>query len=240
MFCAMAPTKHRGRVRSNTARHKDHRSTRRQLLEVAGQEFAARGFDRATGKEICKRAGANTAAVNYHFGSMNGLYAAVLQEAHDRLVSLDALSAAAAAKPDARSKLQAVLELFAHSVTGPSMSSWVLRVLGREMVAPSPALKALDEKVRLPKARIMKAIIGELMGLSEDDPAVARGCISIMAPCVMLLIADRGTLKRVFPNLGLSAEDADALAQHMIQFAIAGLSAVAAGTRKAGNRRVAK
>jgi hypothetical protein len=168
------------------------------------------------------------------------LYAAVLQEAHDRLVTVEALSAAVAGKPDARTKLQAVLALFAHAVTGPAISSWVLRVLGREMVAPSPALKALDVKIRLPKARIMKGIVGEMMGLPEDHPAVARGCISVVAPCVMLLIADRGTLKKVLPSFGLAAGDADALATHMIAFATAGLGAVVAEIKKSGNRNAAK
>ena len=63
--------------------------TRQRLLEIAGQIFAQRGYARTTSKEICKRAGANIAAVNYHFGGKEGLYAAVLEEAHARLVSID-------------------------------------------------------------------------------------------------------------------------------------------------------
>ena len=53
-------------------------TTRRRLLEVAGEVFGEQGFDRATGKEICRRAGVNTAGVNYHFGGMEGLYVAVV------------------------------------------------------------------------------------------------------------------------------------------------------------------
>ena len=34
-------------------------------------------------------AGTNAAAINYHFGGIEGLYAAVLCEAHRRLISLD-------------------------------------------------------------------------------------------------------------------------------------------------------
>ena len=43
-------------------RGEDRQSTRAQLLEAAGHVFAEQGFDRATGREICDRAGANTAA----------------------------------------------------------------------------------------------------------------------------------------------------------------------------------
>ena len=70
------------------------------------------------------------------------------------------------------------------------------------------------------------------MGLPANHPAVARGCVSIMAPCVLLLILDRPTLKRAFPNFGLGSGDAEDLVRHMVQFALAGLSAVAAAVRK--------
>src|SRR5215475_15617031 len=53
--------------------------TRQRVLEAAGEVFAARGFRAATVREICQRAKANLAAVNYHFGDKERLYAAVLQ-----------------------------------------------------------------------------------------------------------------------------------------------------------------
>jgi hypothetical protein len=113
-------------------------------------------------------------------------------------------------------------------------SSWVLRVLGREILAPSPALDRLRENEFLPKTRILKAIVGELMGLPADHPAVARGCISVLAPCFMLLLFDRRTLKSAFPNFGLGPEDAAGVVRHLVQFALAGLSAVAQEAREQG------
>jgi AcrR family transcriptional regulator len=209
------------------ARREGDQSTRGQLLEAAGQVFAEKGFDRATGKEICARASTNTAAVNYHFGGMAGLYSAVVREAHDRFVTFAAARAAVTGKADARAKLEAIIALIVRTLTGPVVSSWALRVLGREIVAPSPALDALREEEFLPKTRILKAIVAELTGLPENHPAVARGCISVIAPCFMLLLFDRRTLRRAFPHLGLAAADADALTRHLVQFALAGLTAVA-------------
>jgi AcrR family transcriptional regulator len=218
-------------IQAQTPEESD-RGTRAKLLEAAGHVFAEKGFDRATGKEICERAGANTAAVNYYFGGMEGLHAAVIWEAHGRLVTFEALSTAIAGKADAKAKLEAVMGLFLEVLTGPASTSWVLRVLGREMVAPSAAVDVLRRQEFLPKSHILKTLVGELMELPPDHPAVARGCLSVMAPCVLLLIFDREMLKSAFPKLGLGAEDRPAMARHLVQYALAGLAAVAREARK--------
>jgi AcrR family transcriptional regulator len=205
----------------------DRLDTRAHLLEAAGHVFAEKGFDRATGKEICERAGTNTAAVNYYFGGIEGLYAAVLLEAHGRLLNFEKMAAVVAGKPDAQAKLHALIGLIAESLSGRASSSWEVRVIGREVVAPSPAFTALRESEIPAKSRILKAIVGELTGLPPDHPAVARGCLSIIAPCLMLAIADRSILKRVFPQLGLGPADAPALTDHMVRYALAGLAAIA-------------
>src|SRR5215470_17082217 len=80
------------------------RGTRERLLETAGQVFSEKGFAGATGKEICRRSGANAAAVVYHFGGMDRLYVAVLQEARTRLVPSEALGAAVAQETDPEAK----------------------------------------------------------------------------------------------------------------------------------------
>src|SRR3954471_18159658 len=82
------------RPRSGPAPGAQKLSTREQLLETAGQVFSEKGYDGATGKEICERCGANAAAVVYHFGGMENLYRAVLQEARNRIASSEALGAA--------------------------------------------------------------------------------------------------------------------------------------------------
>src|SRR5262245_50873942 len=92
-------------------------TTRQRLLEAAGPVFAQYGFDRATGKEICERAGANIAAINYHFGGMQSLYAEVVAEAHNRFVTLADLSAAVQQTGDAVSRLEAAMRLVISTLT---------------------------------------------------------------------------------------------------------------------------
>jgi len=203
------------------------RGTRERLLETAGQVFAVKGVDRATGKEICARAKTNVAAINYHFGSFDGLYEAVLCEAHRRLATVESIEAAVTAARSPEAKLESVFRLIVTSLSGPMSSSWVVRVLGREIVSPSPAISVLREKEVKPKIQLVLRVVAELMGLPVDHPGVARGCVSVMAPCMMLLIVDRRNFTRLFPRFQIAPETAEAVVRHLTRFAVAGLSAAA-------------
>jgi TetR/AcrR family transcriptional regulator, regulator of cefoperazone and chloramphenicol sensitivity len=207
-------------------------STRDQLLEAAGQVFAEKGFERSTAKEISERAGTNTAAVNYYFGGIEALYDAVVEEARNRIFSDQAIENAVVGKTTAKAQLEAVFGVVAQTLLGPVSSSWVLRVLGRDMVTPSARSNAAKEKLILPRALILSRFVAQFLDLPEDDAAVARACISIMAPFCMLILADRHRMKRALPSLGLDARDAPAMANHLAKFAIGGLEAVARGARK--------
>ena len=205
-------------------------STRQRLLEAAGQVFAEKGFSGTTGKEIAELAGTNSAAVNYYFGGVNELYAAVVQEAKNRLITTEEVLAAVAGKSDAKAKIEALVGLIVQAITSPVTSSWAIRVLGREIVAPSPALEPLlkDATIRI---GIVRSIAADFMGLPEDHPAVTRGIISVMGPILLLLIYDRRMFCRMFPDFGLTPGDSAAVARHLVQFALAGLSAVARDTQ---------
>ncbi len=151
---------------------------------------------------------------------------------------MESLQAAVAGAADARLKLEAVFRVFVTSVLGPASSSWVVQVLGREMAHPSPAFKVLRDREVLPKADIVKHTVAELMALPVNHPAVARGCLSVMAPCLMLIIAGRRTIQGILPAFGFTSEDAEAVIRHMVRFALAGLSAVANDVRGAKSPEV--
>lgn len=215
-------------LRRPRGRRDDGAATRQQILEVAGEIFAAKGVDRATGKEIAERAGANSAAVNYYYGGIDQLYGEVLVEAHRRLVAYDVLAAVAKGEGEPQDKLRRLIGIVITAVMSPERASWPLRVLSREVLAPSAMFEVLRQRELLPKKNLLVGLVGELLGLPPDDPAVARCCISIIAPVLMLLIGDRTVVARMFPAIIEGEGAREAMADHIARFALGGLGAIAA------------
>ena len=217
------------RTEARVPLREDGAQTKRQLLEVAGRIFAEQGYARATSKEICKRARANIAAVNYHFGGKDGLYAAVLEEAHARLISIDMVAAATRGDADPAAKLRALLSRIVGEIASGDRGAWELRILSREILSPTAMMGPMLSNQVAPKARLVRGMIGELLGLPATHPAVSRTVVSLMGPCVMMLMVNREVLGKVLPSLELEPE---ALVEHLVTFTVAGIKAVAVKEKK--------
>lgn len=207
--------------------------TRDRLLEAAGEMFAAHGFEGVTGKEICERAGVNPAAVNYHFGGLEGLYEAVLVEARDRAVGReDRMFALFDAPIPPEQKLRMLIGQAVRAILATGRSSWILRLVSREVTNPSDVGRRILTSIARPRVQRVRALVGEVIGLDPDHPSVALACISLAAPLQILLIADRDLIRTVHPQLDLSREGEEALIEHFHGFAMAGLRALKAVARQ--------
>ncbi len=208
----------------------DGAQTRQHLLEVAGQVFAEQGYTRAMSKEICERAGANIAAVNYHFGGKEGLYAAVLEEAHARLVSIDVVTKATQGDAAPADKVRALLSQVVGEIARRSDTAWELRVLSREVLSPTPMSERMVSNQIQPKFRLVAKMVADVLDVPPSHPAVSRCMVSIIGPCAFLLLTDPAWQKRIFPSLTV---DATTLVDHMVAFAMAGLKSVATSIKRA-------
>lgn len=217
------------RAPSRGAVREDGAQTKRQLLEVAGDVFAERGYVYATSKEICELANANIAAVNYHFGGKDGLYAAVLEEAHTRLVSVDMVSQITQGDGSGADKLRLLFRRIVGEVAKRDAGAWELRVLSREIMAPTSLVDGMLKNQVAPKVRLLSGMVGDILSVSPTHPAVSRSIVSIMGPCLLLLIANSRWQKKIFPTL---LADPEALVDHLVGFADGGLRAIAAGLRQ--------
>ncbi len=216
-------------VHTRRPRRSDGQATQIQILETAGRVFAERGYGQTTSKEICERANTNQAAVNYHFGSREGLYEAVLIEAHRQVVDLGDLSAWASGPGDARERLAAVLDHLLR-LASEGQDGWQFPVLLREILNPSPLMSALAVKAVKPKARVLLGLVADVTGLRADHPSLQRALFFCVVPCILMAIAPVALKKNVVPSLG---KDPKALREDYVRYVFAGLDALGHPARRA-------
>jgi AcrR family transcriptional regulator len=203
---------------------------RHQLLVAAGEVFAERGYGQSTSKEICERAGMNSAAVNYHFGGFEALYSEALAHAHQHLLAIEILKDIAASKATARQKLRAVISMIVSGLAFPH-ASWEMRLISREIISPSPAREAFVKSEVLPKLAVVGDIVASMIGADRDDPVVGRTTLTLLAPGMMLAIMHRDMLKNLMPGIADASEEIEPLIDHIERFIAAGLTAVRAQLR---------
>jgi TetR/AcrR family transcriptional regulator, regulator of cefoperazone and chloramphenicol sensitivity len=199
----------------------DGEATRARILVVAGELFAATGYAETTSKAIAASAGADQASINYHFGSRKGLYQAVLAEAHGRIIKLADLRRWAESELAPQAKLGALIEHLVERAQAGS-KGWHLRVLARELQAPSSQLETLFHGEVEPKLAVFRRMLSEITAIPMDDPAITRCLFSVAVPMLPLLIG----LRLPGPMQEIQQMPPQVLARHLHTFAVAGLAAI--------------
>src|SRR5579863_5262522 len=113
--------------------------TRNKLIQAAGHVFAERGYRAATIREICRRAGANVAAVNYTFGDKMGLYTEVLRHSVQASKTA-AMSAALDANLSPEDTIRGVIRARLMSLCQETRPDWHIRLVMHECSHPTPAM----------------------------------------------------------------------------------------------------
>lgn len=200
----------------------DGEATRSRILAAAGELFATQGYAETSNKAIAELAQVDLASINYHFGNRGGLYQAVLAHAHGSLLDVGALQQLVGSAMPPASKLRVLTEQLVLRAT-QEPQAWQLRVLAREILAPSSHLKILLQDEALPKILLLRGLLSQVSGIPAEDPALTRCLLNVLAPCLMLLVGGRdfpGPMQELFQL------PAQATADHLYCFALGGLEAV--------------
>jgi AcrR family transcriptional regulator len=197
--------------------------TQRHLLEAAGEVFAEVGFRDATVREICRRAGANIAAVNYHFGDKENLYAEVLRYSHAKALAKHPpmMDLPDCAPPE--KKLRAFVHSLLLRIFDKGPTAWHGKLMSREMIEPSAALDSLVEERMRPMAAQLTKIVAEILGASPNDERVRLCSLSVVSQCVFYNHCGP-VVARLFPNkLPQDAESIEKLADHVTKFSLSAM-----------------
>ena len=153
--------------------------TRQRLMEATRSLLAEHGEDGVTLRAITHAAGANVAAVSYHFGSKEALCRATCEEAVSQLIeeqiqglrelgddaSLEEIAAAWA-----RPVIRAVSE-------PPGEEQCLLRIVARLVADPPDDMRDwMTAAIARADAELLRLLGGALPGVSDDELRIRMEC----------------------------------------------------------------
>jgi AcrR family transcriptional regulator len=192
--------------------------TRKRLLDAAREVFSQNSFQGATVREICRRAEANVAAVNYHFGSKDGLLAEALNFAP--LAALQKANVKADVCPEIR--LRMFLRDFMLMLLDEKNSSSQCRIMARELADPTPALDKIVREAIAPLHKFLGKLVREIIGDKVGETELRRCVHSIVGQCLFYRHS-HPVLQRLHPELHYNRNEIEAIGEHIAEFSLAGI-----------------
>ncbi len=196
--------------------------TRCRLLEAAADVFTEQGYRCATVRDICARAGANVAAVNYHFGGKQELYVALLEHLGRQAVQRYPPDLGLAQDANAEQRLFAFIHSFLLRILSDDALGQHGCIVAREMVEPTGALDRLVEEVIRPLFLRLRGIVAEILGPGATPDEVILGARSVVGQCLFYHHA-RPVIARLTPGEKLTPARIRTIAEHVTRFSLEGL-----------------
>lgn len=208
------------------AQREDGAETRRRILNSACELFAKRGYRAARVADICERAGANVAAVNYYFGDKAALYAEAWQETFKKFSGPKPPDSSITSPEE---QLQVYIHSLIQNFTEQSDQGQFTRLYLMELANPTGLIHDIWHELIEPRRQIVIEIIRKIMGTEATDETVLFCEMSIINQCRLLLTIRRSDLEYLLGQ-SLSPDLIKRLADHITRFSLAGIKAVAAAT----------
>jgi TetR/AcrR family transcriptional regulator, regulator of cefoperazone and chloramphenicol sensitivity len=206
---------------------KDGVQSSEKLLKAAMAVFAEKGYKKTTIAQICKRAGCNVAAVNYHFRSKNKLYAVVWKNAFEEAMKIHPPNGDLPPDAPAEKKLHALISSHLHRILDDGRLGCSGQILLREMAEPTEAIQQIFHDTIAPLCKRTQEIISELLGPSATEQNLRFCELSVVHQFIAMgFRKSKKKLPPFFRSDNLTTEIIDQLAEHITLFSLAGIVAI--------------
>jgi len=199
---------------------------RERILLAAGCEFAERGYEAATVRDICTAANVNVAAVNYYFGDKRRLYIESVKHAHAERLRQVPQPEWAPGTP-AADKLREFVGSLLERMLGSGQAPWQVKLMMREVIQPTEACRELVEDYIRPHFGILLGVLDELVGGTLPASEIRRVGLSIIGQCFLYRAAGEVVAMLVPAEEIAAFHTPRAIADHVTRFALAAVGAAA-------------
>ncbi len=193
--------------------------TRQRLIETGLDIFGRVGFEAASTRAMAEAAGANLAAIKYHFGGKKGLYLAVARHIAE-LVSRnvggaaqkarEALDSGALDRSTAALLLEEVVILAARNiVANPDAARWARFIL-REQFEPTEAFDIIYASIMGRMHTTVTRVVAIVLDLDPDREEAKLEAFALVGQVLVFRVARAAVLRRMdWKDVG--PEEADAI-----------------------------
>jgi TetR/AcrR family transcriptional regulator, regulator of cefoperazone and chloramphenicol sensitivity len=197
--------------------------TCRRLVAAASEEFAQHGYASARVRTIAVAAHVNLAAVNYYFGSKEGLYRATLRSLASQRPAARVAANRRGGSPQERlyRRVFALLDRFVGG-SGPTVFG---RILAHEAMDPTAHFETVIEAALRPDLDHISASVRELAGSGVTEAEITHTAIGVLGQCLLYQFA-KPAIQRLYPDLPGGADLCRALARHISDMTVAGIASL--------------
>jgi AcrR family transcriptional regulator len=201
-------------------------NTREKLLRAASAVFADKNYRDATIAEICEKAEANIAAINYHFNDKETLYREAWRYALAESIKVHPPDGGVRDDDTAEERLRGQINSLLHRIADEDNKEFL--IAQKEFVNPTGLLEEVIRKELQPLHERTEALVGALLGPEALETDIKYCAISIINQCVNPIVAKRqkttGRDKMTDSPPGI--EDIDSFAHHVARFSLAGIAGI--------------
>ncbi len=212
----------------------EHDTTKERITTAAGEIFAERGFDGTTVRDICQRAGANIAAVNYYFGDKQRLYVEAVCQAHRWRMEQFPLPAWDG-NTLSETKLADFIATFVRRVRSGPGATWHSKLMMREMANPTAACAELVQSSIRPQFEILLQILRELSSEEVALDTLRLTAFSIVGQCLFYHFADP-VIRNLLSDDEYKSLDVEQLSTHITDFSLAAIRRLSRAPRAGAAR----
>lgn len=194
-----------------------------KILAAACDVFMEKGYRGATVAEICGRAGANIAAVNYYFGGKEALYQEVWRHSLAESTALHPPDGGIAAQSPPETRLCGQITALMNRLADPQTKDFLISQM--EIVNPTGLLEDVMREELAPLRKNTQAVVRELLGPEANEREVVYCEACIISMCVHPMLMLRAWQRTEKTRTPMIMDDLDAFVRHVARFALAGLNA---------------
>jgi len=205
-----------------------------KLLAVASDVFMEKGFRDATVAEICRRAGTNIAAVNYHFGGKEALYREAWRQSFAESTLAHPQDGGISPDAPAEQRLRGQITALMKRVADPENREFVISQM--ELINPTGLLEEVMRSALLPLREKTLAVVRELLGPEAEEQQVVCCEICILSMCLHPMLIQRVTQRTKKAKAPLLIDDLDTFIDHIMLFALTGIQVLRNQLQKTGSR----